>query len=140
MIICTFLFGCSGKVARKKTDTTQTFTNISTFNSVIEGSIISISPVDKSTTGNIPCDKTPCNAKVKIISIKQNGQNYHGQFSEGDIIDMHFDFTLSSTKELFPELNKHMPGLDVGTIFVAELFEHPDTDLPYRIKLYEVKK
>ena len=77
---------------------------------------------------------------VYIRKILQKGQNYHGQFSQGDTLSIYFTYTLRDTEKLFPELNKALPGIKVNGIFEAELFEKPDETQKYRIELYALKK
>ena len=117
----------------------QTHVRKSPFYSIIEGKVISITNPDDKLHVTSPCKTTPCNANIQILSIVSNGQNYHGQFHAKDTLNIYFSFTLSPTEEIFPELNQHLPGLNVGDIFTAQLYESPDANPPYRIKVYEVK-
>ena len=82
----------------------------------IEGKIISIEPVNSDYTG--PCGKYPCVANVKLESIE-----YGAAFpvlTVGKEFKMKFNYTLvKTTKEMFPELEKSYPGLEVGNKFTA---------------------
>ena len=109
----------------------------STLNSVIEAKVIE--HIENTTVTTEMCKKHPCYASLEITRIVQNGQNYHGQFSEGDTIEAYFNFTLDNTSKLFPQLNKTLPGLNKGTIFQAELFEKEGIENTYSIQLYVLK-
>lgn len=83
------------------------------------------------------CQSNPCQAKVKIVALKQRGMGYDGGLDEGQVVEIHFDFSTENTKELFPELNEHLPGLEEGDYFEAEVFvkaEHPSNK---RIRTYK---
>jgi hypothetical protein len=79
-----------------------------------------------------------CLADVLIEKIVQNGQNYHGQFEEGDTLRLFFSFTLESTESLFPELEHHLPGVRDGDIFEAELTEK-EGEPQFTVYLYQLK-
>ena len=82
----------------------------------IVGEIISIEPVSYEYSG--PCEKYPCIADVSLESIE-----YGAAFpvlSVGKKYRMKFDFTLSkTTKEMFPDMDKPLPGLEPGDKFEA---------------------
>jgi len=89
-----------------------------------------------------PCDTHPCEAEIELMAVTQIGSDFHGQFEAGDVIKVHFDFTLDPTKDLFPELNTHFDGLTTGEFFKATLntpyaSDHPDQ---YRVGEYEKLK
>lgn len=139
LIFCTLLVSCTSKVAKKNDEPTQTSNRISSFNSVIKGKVVELTKPNTDFPLSSPCRTNPCKARIEILSIENKGQNYHDQFHVSDTLEIDFTYTLSPTRDIFPELNEHLPGLKKGEQLVAELFEHPDTDRPYRIKIYEVK-
>lgn len=77
-------------------------------------------------------------ADVVILDILRMGQNYHGQFNKGDTLRIFFNFTLEDTKELFPNLNKAMPGLKENDVFKAELEEKDGSQPAYSVYLYQL--
>lgn len=77
-------------------------------------------------------------ADVVILDILRMGQNYHGQFNKGDTLRIFFNFTLEDTKELFPNLNKAMPGLKENDVFKAELDEKESSQPAYSVYLYQL--
>lgn len=89
-----------------------------------------------------PCDSLPCEAKVEIIAIHQLGSDFHGQFEEGEVIEVHFDLTLEATSKIFPELNQPLSGLQEGDFFQAPIRQSTITDDPdrFRVTLYEKLK
>jgi hypothetical protein len=89
-----------------------------------------------------PCDSLPCEAMVEIIAIPQIGSDFHGQFEEGEVIEVHFDLTLEPTSDLFPELNLPLSGLQEGDYFKAPLRQSTITNDPdrFRVTLYEKLK
>ncbi len=87
----------------------------------IIGTVISINKKQLSQDTNSPCSKVPCWANVKVDSILGIG---HGGpfFSVGDTLKVNFVFTLSeTTEELIPNLDKRLPGLDIGEKFRANI-------------------
>jgi len=89
-----------------------------------------------------PCDTHPCEAEIELMAVTQIGSDFHGQFEAGDVLKVHFDFTLDPTKDLFPELNTHFDGLSIGEFFKSTLntpytSDHPDQ---YRVGEYEKLK
>ena len=77
-------------------------------------------------------------ADVVVVDILRNGQNYHGQFNKGDTLRIFFNFTLEHTKDLFPNLNKALPGLKESDVFNAELDEKAGSQPAYSVYLYDV--
>jgi hypothetical protein len=105
------------------------------FNSLIKGKIL-----HRYKATNIEVDiykEHDALADVQILEIQRNGQNYHGQYNEGDTISIFFHFTLDNTKKLFPELNYPLPGLKEKDIFQAELIEKQSEVHGYKVLEYK---
>jgi len=68
------------------------------------------------------CAKAPCEATVKIETIKRRGASFIGAIAAGEKIKVHFAFTLNpTTKELFPNMTARYPGLKKNDKFVADI-------------------
>jgi hypothetical protein len=67
------------------------------------------------------CKLNPCEAKVEILAVEQRGSLGYNALEAGTILPGYFEFTLSSTQYIFPELNHHLPGLKEGDIFRSEV-------------------
>jgi hypothetical protein len=84
----------------------------------ITGIIVQIEPVAKGSSENDPCSKVPCIAIIKVESA-----SYGAGFptlNEKDNIRVKFYFTLmSTTKEMFPNMDEYYSGLKVGDRFKA---------------------
>lgn len=103
-------------------------------NSVIIGRIVEI--VAPNPQHDAPCNEVSCRAKVELMAMTKYGASFHGQFSEGEIIEVYFMFTLEETSNRFPELNEPLPGLTENKFFEAELFEAEEEG--YSVKLYKL--
>lgn len=92
---------------------------------MIVGSIVAISPViNSSATG--PCSKVPCVATVKVDSVLGYG-SATTPLVVGKNITLNFMFTLSpTTKELFPNMDERLPGLEVGDSFTGSIQSRGD--------------
>jgi hypothetical protein len=88
----------------------------------IRGKIISIKAVDSEVKGNTPCDKNPCDAEVLIEKVLGYGSSFSAMLYPEDVITLHFSFTLSNTKQVFPDKNViELPGLNTGDLFEANI-------------------
>ena len=67
------------------------------------------------------CSTNHCIASVKIEKITQRGMNFDSPIAKNDVIDLKFEFTLSPTDSLFPELDTHLPGLVIGNKFTGDI-------------------
>ena len=104
-------------------------------NTVIVGRIAS-SWITEDKAKAIPaCQTHPCEAKVEVLRILKSGSDYHGQYEDGFIIPVHFDFTLHPTKDILPELTVPLVGLTEGDVFEAEVRHHDQG--PYSIGTYK---
>lgn len=127
----------SSKVAQ-----TTLSSDIAPNNSRISGTIISIEAISESTG---PCSIYPCIATVYINNVIGYGSSFKISLAKGDNIKLKFEFTLSETsKELFPSLEKSLPGLKVGDIFSGDIekieilqFDTKSTQVEYRIFNYK---
>ncbi|MFC1493472.1 hypothetical protein ACFL6O_05875 [candidate division KSB1 bacterium] len=86
----------------------------------IVGKIIRIHP-ELSEREDHPSSLVPYMADVRIEELMGTGMAFPGSISEGKTITVKFTFTLSPTKDLFPELKDHLPGLKVNDSFQADM-------------------
>lgn len=94
----------------------------------IVGTIVEInSSLAPANTDN-PCSKVPCKAWVSIDEIIGYGSGFSNPLAKGAKVRVFFRFTLAPTKELFPNMKKHYPGLSVGSSFIADLEEQRSPD------------
>lgn len=116
------MIACSGnkkQAINSSKNIKQTHSKISPGNVKIIGEIILIDNTKLSGDKNSPCSKQPCWASVKIDSVIGSGAGAP-IIGEKDTIDVKFAFTLGeTTKELFPNLDKRMPGLKTRSKFEA---------------------
>lgn len=73
----------------------------------------------KGTGEKDPCSKAPCLATVRIDSVLGFGSAFPSTMSAGKKIQVKFALTLSSTKEMLPEVTPALPGLSAGSRFEA---------------------
>ena len=142
IILVIILAGCSSKdtseSSQEEIDETSQITKGST---AIWGQIVSIDSSKLSADKNSPCSKNPCWAAVKIERIIGQGQG-GPMVSVGDTIKVNFTFTLAeTTKELIPNLDKRMPGLNIRDKFEADLklLSSSKSENLYSIYYYEKK-
>jgi hypothetical protein len=86
--------------------------------------VIKIKPIDK-TSKNAVCAKNPCEAIIKIEKVIGKGAFFKGKLSEGKELEAYFINTLSSTKKILPQLQKHFPGLKKDDRFQTDIIFNP---------------
>ena len=94
------------------------------------------------TSEKDPCGKAPCMATVRIDSVLGFGSAFPSTMSAGKKIQVKFALTLSSTKEMLPEVTPALPGLSVGSRFEALIngsIEMGKTEPLFTIYGYEKK-
>lgn len=65
------------------------------------------------------CALHPCKAIVEIIDFGSCGASVTLNYKFGDKVSMQFAYTLDDTKNIFPKMKSHFPGLKVGDVFSA---------------------
>lgn len=122
-----------------------TGTRIAPNHSRIIGTIVSIDETLLSTDPSDPYSKSPCRAVVRIDSVLGYGSAFTKPLTAGTEIPIFFKFTLSPTKNLFPNMTQEYPGLSVNSEFLADV-EAAEVPIPgesssiaYTIYGYEVK-
>ncbi|MBW8051504.1 MAG: hypothetical protein FVQ77_14430 [Cytophagales bacterium] len=104
------------------TPTSNTNNNSSQISCRIIGSIVHIYDNFQLHDTSGVCAKAPCEAIVKIETIKRRGASFTGAIAAGEKIKVHFAFTLNpTTKELFPNMAARYPGLKKNDKFVADI-------------------
>ncbi len=84
--------------------------------------IATVEAIDRTLKGaneKDPCGKAPCMATVRIDSVLGFGSAFPSTMTAGKKIQVKFALTLSSTKEMLPEVTPALPGLSVGSKFEA---------------------
>ncbi len=109
----------------------------------IIGTIVSIDAIKK--TGNVddPYSKAPSRAVVRVDSVLGYGQGFIRPLSKSKEVPITFKFTLSPTKDLFKNMTKTYPGLEMGSKFLADVEAQQllgTESFQYSISGYEVKK
>jgi len=111
----------------------------------IIGTIISIDKTPLSTDSSTLYAKYPSRAVVRIDSVFGYGSAFTKPLAAGTEIPIFFKFTLSPTKDLFPNMTQEYPGLSAYSTFLAdvEAVEVPEpvksSSIAYTIYGYEVK-
>lgn len=87
----------------------------------VKAEVVKIDSTLLGGTNNDPCSKAPCIAWIKVKDIIGYGAG-SATVKKNDILKTKFAFTLSpTTKESFPTLKEQLPGLEVGSLFVADI-------------------
>lgn len=97
--------------------------------------VISVQPISTSAPKDSPCSKVPCKAVVMVEKVLGYGAGFTNPLTEGKETTLNFAFTLSSTKDLFPSLAEHLPGLSIGDTFTGNI-EGTNTIGEYKIYSY----
>ena len=72
-----------------------------------------------------PCSEAPCLAWIVVKNVIAHGSGTD-QIGSGGTLDTQFAYTLSpTTNDKFPALNKQLPGLSVGSGFIADIQSLP---------------
>jgi hypothetical protein len=109
----------SNKVSVQRTEIRAPGENASSSGVVIKGKIMEILE-KKDNDSNSVCKNSPCFALVKVLEVFQNNDRFSNFITEGDVFEMFFAFTLLPTSiDLFPNLDKRLPGLKVNDNFKA---------------------
>ena len=78
--------------------------------------------IDSTLSQAGPCSKAPCVGLVRIDSVLGYGSAFGRPLARGTEIDVHFAFTLApTTSDLFPNMTRRLPGLQVGSQFGADV-------------------
>ncbi len=111
-------------------------------NSRIAATVVSIDNALKGTGEKDPCGKAPCIATVRIDSVLGYGSAFPKTFGAGQTISIKFANTLRPTAKDYPDVKPALPGLNVGSRFVALVsgeMEVGKTEPAYVIYGYEKK-
>ncbi|MDQ4140160.1 MAG: hypothetical protein M3142_06510 [Bacteroidota bacterium] len=107
----------------------------------IIGKVIAISPQPESGEDGI-CGKTPCRAKVKIKKILGYGHSFNQTLAVEQEINAYFMFSLQPTAKLLPDMTTPLPGLKIGSSFLADISpsaEVAGTSVPwYQVGVYQI--
>jgi len=80
----------------------------------IDTSLMRGSPTD-------PCSKFHCRATVRIDSVRGYGSSFVRPLSTGETVSVTFVHTLAPTRNVYPEMKPELPGLMLGSSFVADI-------------------
>lgn len=102
----------------------------------------SIDQTLRGTNEKDPCGKAPCTATIRIDSVIGYGSAFPKTFSAGGRLQARFAFTLNATKEMMPDVKPALPGLRVGSKFIAAISATAamgNSEPSYTIYSYEAK-
>ena len=105
----------------------------------VRAEVVRIDPTLHGRSENDPCSKAPCVAWILVKNVIAHGSGTD-QIGAGDTLQARFAFTLSPTSnEEFPTLKNQLPGLSVGSIFVADVqLTPPHLHAEHGSKLYMI--
>ncbi|HIN40569.1 MAG TPA: hypothetical protein EYM84_09885 [Flavobacteriales bacterium] len=108
----------------------------------VKAKIISIDTLKSRNNPDSPCSKNPCIANIKIEEIIKMGALCGPMLYQGAELKVYFAFTLSeTTKELFPDLIAHYPGLKKNDTFVTSIETRSEkNEHPYQAIVYTYEK
>ncbi len=87
----------------------------------IVAAVVRVDSTLQGNSPNDPCSKTPCMAWIEVKRVVAHGSGT-ATISPGDTLEARFAFTLGPTnRESFPNLDHELPGLSVGSVFVADI-------------------
>lgn len=88
----------------------------------IIGKVIAISEERNTEDPESPCFKAACKANIYIESVIGYGSAFTRPLVSGEKVNVNFAYTLNKTdKQLFPGLQKPLPGLSIGSRFSADI-------------------
>lgn len=100
------------------------------------GTIVSVDSV-LSTGKKDPCSIQPCWAEVQVDSIIGYGAGSQ-PVSLNEKVKTKFAFTLGpTTKDLFPNLDNRLPGLNIGDKFMANFSNYRNVNLDNKTQIIE---
>jgi len=108
----------------------------------IRATIISIDTTLFHQVSGSPCSKKPCIAIIRIDEIMKMGSMCGSVIFKGAELKVYFAFTLAeTTKDLFPDLVAHYPGLQKNDTFVTSIQAKSGNDHnSYQATIFEYKK
>ncbi len=109
----------------------------------IIATIVSIAEIQKTGNADDPCSQAPCQAVVRVDSVLGYGQGFIKPLAKSKEFLAIFKFTLGQTKDLFQNMTKTYPGLEVGSKFLANVEAHEligTRTIKYSIYGYEIQK
>lgn len=127
LLILAVIFGCWQ--CKTKTPTTSNSTGTKTTPKAtpvsrgtirVVAQIVKVKPINKNAA-NALCGKNPCEATIKIEKVIGKGAFFNGDVDNGKSFDAFFVKTLAPTKNLYPNLQKHFPGLKNNDRFQADI-------------------
>ncbi len=111
-------------------------------NCKVAATVVSISNTLKGTGEKDPCGIAPCMATVRIDTVLGYGSAFPKTLSAGQTISIRFSNTLRPTAKDYPDIKPALPGLSVGSRFVALVsgqMEMGQTEPAFVIYGYEKK-
>lgn len=87
----------------------------------IIGTVVQINDSLSNNDDHDPCSKAPCHTRIMINQVLGYGAGFNGDVSEQQTIPVRFAFTTAETQSLGLELKNHMPGLQEGDRFWADI-------------------
>ena len=89
----------------------------------LEATVLSVMQKMDKQDSNDPCGKAPCQAIVQINKIHGYGSAFQKPLSVDNKLTFDFVFTVGNTKMLGIKITEHLPGLQEGDHFQADVEE-----------------
>ena len=106
----------------------------------LEAEVLSIMQKMSKEDRNDPCGKAPCQAIVQINKIHGYGSAFQKPLSVDKKLTFDFAFTVGNTKTLGLKMNEHLPGLQKGDRFQADVEEQQQFGGKTAYVVYTYKK
>ncbi len=86
----------------------------------ISGTVVQVMAPDTAQASGV-CARYACRAQVRVDSVLGYGSGVTVTLSAGETVSVYFPFTLEPTRQVRPELQVDLPGLQLGDRFRADL-------------------
>jgi len=110
----------------------------------VRSTIVAIDTSFTDASSSDPCAKFPCKATVRIDEVIGYGSAFDRTLSAGQTVAVTFAYTLVSTRLTYPDMKPGLPGLEVGSSFIADVEGGAvgigDTAPRIRVKTYTLVK
>jgi hypothetical protein len=110
----------------------------------VRSTVVAIDTSFTDASSSDPCAKFPCKATVRIDEVVGYGSAFDRTLSAGQTVTVTFAYTLVPTRLTYPDMKPGLPGLEVGSSFIADVEGGAvgigDTAPWIRVKMYTLVK
>lgn len=110
----------------------------------VRSTIVAIDTSFAGASASDPCAKFPCKATVRVDEVVGYGSAFERTLSAGQTVTVTFAYTLVPTRLAYPDMKPGLPGLEVGSSFIADVeggaIGIGDTAPLIRVKTYTLVK